>query len=1443
MTPEKFATAAISICAALDFIHNHDIIHGDLKPANVLIDSNGNYRLGDFGLSFVLDQEGQGRVSGSAQFIAPEVLRQEPMTPRSDIYSLGLLFYEMISGRPLFAGSLEEILSGKLRGECPIGAIPSEYGGEKMAQILRRMISTLPEERQQSMIAVSRDLRGLGLGGADSGGASPLLGRATFVGREKELAWLEDGLSRWRQGNNVALFIGGEAGIGKSWLLDEFRVRNQVTGIRFFRAYCRENDLRPLSPFLKILEHIVLELDPGMERFASFGPDLKRLYPEKYPEAGQRMQTEADIKSGRRRLFDNLLQYLGDISSGRAIIAIEDVQWADPDTLEILKLAFGSDVARQGKALNLVCTGQTESVTIIPGFVPAGSDKAVMLKSESGPAWEKFLRGLLGSKALPEGFSETLFRETGGNFLFATEVVKDLVEARVLVRKRDEWSVAADWPARINVPQGVSAIIGRRLSRLAPELHPVLDVAAVLGRSFLEEEIEELIDDGLDIHGRLDSLRSSEILAAFMFGQAERVDFTHGQLRRAAYERLSREIRRKYHLKIAEYSSARDAGPEILGHHFLLAGEYARAYDYLAESAQNAEQIYAYQKAAEFYRSALKCFDEMDGGGNKARLIEIHLGLGKALDFLSPVEAAPSLTKAVELAEEDEENYGLLAEASICAGNNLMHIGENDKAVAFLEKGLGAALLADDKKLQGEACTGLGFVYDKMGRLDDAEKSYLDALESFSEIDNPEGSCRALNYIGIVRKRRGDFNGALDFYRRALDISLDRNFLWSAMNLYGNLGNLYLSRNDLQQGLEYYTWSLRISREISDRRIESINLLNIGHTYNEMGDLAQAEKHFFEAMHKFSELGDKGSEAITLNNLGLLYYRKGEIFNSVEHYRKGLALAHEINQPRVVLANKIGLAEDFAAICDFEAALLEAKQARELAISINDTEQLASSLAILSELRLETGDCDGAREVIAEYLSLSEQVGDPIQRARVILVGLTCGLSETDAASLEPLKAKNPGVGLLATRYSALSALESGKIANPELWLARLDEAARKSQSRFLPGEAWRLASIKIRILEKAGEELECRREREKLNDEIVKALAGFDQRLIQNLRGHLYIRGGRSEDKISIMSNASREQHLEVLFRVARTINTIRELDPLLNKIMDLALETLSGERGFILLFSDPGTGGERVLEPRVARNLAQEDILSETTISHSSALEVADSGKPLLLGRADKGIDPRQSVVNFRISSVLCAPLAVKGEVLGIVYVDSRSGKTFADDDLDFLVSFADLAAIAIENARLAERLSKKNILLQKQVESIWGFGNIVGQSGADAAGLPHGRIGCQNRCHCSDHRRIGHRQGASCPRHPFRRHPQEKSLRAGRLRGPGRDAAGIGTVRLCQGRLHGRQRPTERVSSRWPRAAPFSSTRSATPARVFRPNYYECSRRAKSGASAITRFARST
>ena len=1320
-SPDEFFKAATSICQALDHIHGRGIIHGDLKPGNILRNSHGDYLLADFGLSFVRGSDLDIVSSGSAAFISPELLRKESVSPRSDIYSLGLLFFEMIFGRPYFKGTAGEIIGQKLSGDIELPAVPREFGGGSMDIVLTKMLRADPKSRYESAGAVFDEMSDLDIEGLKElkvKGTVP--DKAAFVGRVEEMSWLEQGL-QMRPGRNSRLyFVGGDSGVGKSRLLDEFRIKTQIGGARFFKTYCREGDLRPFAPLVRLLNYIFIELDADLEIYSSYGPDLKRLFPAKYgifdqvgPEA-----SEIDLKASRRRMFDNLLLYLDHHNSNRDLVfAIEDIQWADRETMDFIEFLWSSRETES--SIYFICSAQTVPEGSVPSFLTDDDSCCRILGSAGEKCWQDFLDNLLGETDLPDEFSWTMYGETGGNFLYAEEIIKELIAENCLIRRRGRWFIEPNWEEHIKVPEGILSFLNRRLKRLNSDQILMAGTAAALNRSFYDQEIIELspIDKGQDT---IEQLIGEGIFTRQIFGRDEKIYFSHGQLSRAAYESLSEPVRHETHGRIAAYYANRNESDEFLGRHYALAGDHEKGYRHLSNSAQVALKILAFKQAADLYAASLKCAEALpDSIQRRRRLYRMHLGRGQSLNYISPRAAQDSLRKAVSIVQSGDFDGSDIAEAAIAAGRNSLDLGESDNALDLLKEGLSAAESVADKKLQGDAEVALGFVYDKVGRLDDAEDEYLKALDLFAGVDYPEGSCRVLNYLGITRKRRGDLAGAEDFYRRALEICMKRDFKWAAMNLYGNLGNLCSTRGQTKEAEEYYTKSLEISRRIMDRRIESINLLNIGHSLNQAGDLQAAESKFLEALDKQRALGDKGSEAITLNNLGFLCFRKGEIRNSLNHYEKGLQLSLNINQPRIELANRIGLIENLTAIADYQTADEAADIAVGLAEKLNDAEQLATILPIRIEIKYEIGDTAGTLDNIKKFRVLPAGVGEPRQRIKALLISecfkddaeLDNGMIEKQIADLTE---SDPSISTIITRFRAQFTLEENEIANPEIWIARLDEAIRKSSEFFQHTETVRLMTLKIEFLSRIGESLEVDRQRDILGARIVRLTAGLDEKYVRNLNEYLNNPFTEQKGGEAIVGKVSREERLEVLFRVARTINTIRESEPLLNKIMDLALETLAAERGFLMLYSqedkDPNS---EMLEPVVARNLAQEDIFGETTISRSSAVEVARTGKPLLLSRSDEDISSRQSVEDFKISSLLCVPLAVKGHVLGIVYIDSRSGTVFVDEDLEFMISFADLAAIAIENARLSEKLEKKTTYLQRQVESIWGFGSIIGRS----------------------------------------------------------------------------------------------------------------------------------
>ncbi len=188
--------------------------------------------------------------------------------------------------------------------------------------------------------------------------------------------------------------------------------------------------------------------------------------------------------------------------------------------------------------------------------------------------------------------------------------------------------------------------------------------------------------------------------------------------------------------------------------------------------------------------------------------------------------------------------------------------------------------------------------------------------------------------------------------------------------------------------------------------------------------------------------------------------------------------------------------------------------------------------------------------------------------------------------------------------------------------------------------------------------------------------------------------------------------EQLHALLEVGQVINSIAQKDPLLEKVMDIALEAIKAERGFLVLRSEPA-GGMQVV---VARNLniGQADEIAKP--SSSVVNQVFQQSKYLLI--SNPKIDPRfsdaNSIIIQKITAIACVPLVLKGRTIGVIYLDSTLNRQeFTEDTISFLQAFANQAAIAIENARLIEELQSENQQLQSELERTYGFTEIIGNS----------------------------------------------------------------------------------------------------------------------------------
>ena len=306
--------------AALDYIHSRGLVHQDLKPQNILVSEQegaARVKLIDFGLARAAGTESQ-ELSGTIEYLAPELLKGEPPTARSDLYSLGILLHEIFLGQPPFHGKkMEELIKGHLEG---VGvdprSLPQEY-----RELTMRLLEKDPANRPRAAEEVRRELPGARERTPHSLPAfSPV-----FVGREATLSKLLARIAAEPDGGPGGALLLGPTGMGKSRLLRELQVRTQVSDIPIYLEACREED-HPGALLQRLLGRIAAENDGEHKLVARLDECLDGL-----------LQDDSVAGASIESFHFKVTNLLVELAGGEACaIAIDDLQWADSLSLNTL---------------------------------------------------------------------------------------------------------------------------------------------------------------------------------------------------------------------------------------------------------------------------------------------------------------------------------------------------------------------------------------------------------------------------------------------------------------------------------------------------------------------------------------------------------------------------------------------------------------------------------------------------------------------------------------------------------------------------------------------------------------------------------------------------------------------------------------------------------------------------------------------------------------------------------------------------------------------------------------------------------------------------------------------------------------------------------------------------------------------------------------------------
>ncbi len=575
--------------------------------------------------------------------------------------------------------------------------------------------------------------------------AAATAGLTPLVGRERELEGLLERFDRARGGDGQVVLLSGEAGIGKSRLVQALKKRAVAAGARFIELRCSPYHRQSaLFPVISYFER-TLELSPDEEPAAkllkleamlrSLGLDLDELVPLfapllSIPLADDRYRPPV---LSPQRLKQKTLEALVEsvlLEAGRqAVLAVwEDLHWADPSTLQMLELLIERVPSARLLAL----------LVFRPSFVPPWpsyphrSDLA--LERLEGDEAGEVIRRVAG-KTLPDEVVAQLVTKTDGVPLFVEELTKMVRESGLLRDAGDRYELVGPLPA-LAIPATLQDSLMARLDLLGTA-REVAQLAAAVGREFTEpllRAVSPLADD--ELRRALDRLVEAELVFHRGRGAQARYVFKHALIQDAAYQSLLRRTRQRYHRQIVcaleeRFPETAALRPELLAHHATEAGLRDDAVDYWQRAGTLAAGRWANLEAISHLEKALALVAELPESRRRAQrelalyatlgapLIaarshsspEVEQVYGRAWELSRQVGDSPETLRVqyglflyyfvrgelanaqalgeqmLELAER-QDDPALLVPALVILGQNAMLLGKPAAAHAFLERGL-----------------------------------------------------------------------------------------------------------------------------------------------------------------------------------------------------------------------------------------------------------------------------------------------------------------------------------------------------------------------------------------------------------------------------------------------------------------------------------------------------------------------------------------------------------------------------------------------------------------------------------------------------------------------------------------------------------------------------------------------------------------------------------
>ncbi len=980
----------IPLLRALGFIHSRNIVYRDVKPHNIIINGNG-IKLADFGLSNFINIDDR-MIRGSVYYMAPEALKGDT-DQRTDIYSLGILFYTLLTGKHLIKDKVLSKCISVLGDEESYNSVCSaslnEVNDDGIRDIIAGMIAHKKSGRYNYCSDIIKDLNelcGLDHEYETEATREAYVSTSEFIGRKREFRKLISFLN-CRKDHAGLCIVRGSQGVGKTRLLSEFKKYCILNDIEYFESECIESVEVAYYPLIQIINQILMRAEASL--IDKYGEFLINLTP--YNKILSDMNFNPSQKPGynKETLNDILINFFleySDNQKNRVIFCLNDFHNSDSNTRELIRLLqkrISNDDKYKNLKIVMSIRGIGKSVLRdISGDV-TDSGSIVSIKPFTPGETRDYIHSVFGIRHIDRTIYSSVPLITDivrGNPLYLKEFLRMLIMDKIINRSASGWKI--ERPINdVYMPNNMIELFENKI-RLLSLNYSEQRLLNLLG----------LIDIGLDINqikALSDSFIPSSISVRAFLTKMEKNNIIqsfkkeHGIYFVISYKLIrkiisgSAENRSKMHSYIGErfeeiFKNQIHDYLDIIAYHYSNSDRIQKAIYYLKKAGDKARKSFNFKKALQLYEKALSLL----GDNEPDERIYLLLKKSVSLEFIGKTDDSFKINNYCLEQSIRLKNDHMTALSRKHLASNYRRFGEAENAINELKKALDFFLLKADKINISEIYCELGTNYHYLAEYEQAMEYYRKYKNIAEETGNQKEYSNALGNIGNTYWSKGEFNKALYHYNKQREIAIEIGDKLSYGYATGNMGSILFYAGDHEKAYDFFEQKKKICKEMGDRR-------GYGHILGNMGVFYYCKEEYKQAMECFKnqnrickEIGDKRGFGNSIGNIGNVYYCLGKDKKAMQCYKEKRDICLEIGNKNGYSNATGNMGSIFFREGDYKKAMECYEEQRNICMEIGDRSGYSCSTGNIGNIYENTGDFGKALQCYQDKKEICEKICD-----------------------------------------------------------------------------------------------------------------------------------------------------------------------------------------------------------------------------------------------------------------------------------------------------------------------------------------------------------------------------------------------------------------------------------------------------------------------------------